>query len=401
MPIRLLHTRDLTFKDCRGTRIPRYAILSHRWRDPEISYQDFMERQSNRGHRQVGFHQGHDKVKKFCEMASERGFDYVWIDTCCIDKKSSAELTEALNSMWEWYRRSDECYAFLWDLPNLQRTRGQPSTPEIDKALRASDWFTRAWTLQELLAPKKLYIVTREWQILGSRDGGLTPILSKITGIAPQYMTGHTDVHSASIATRMSWASRRTATEIEDTAYCLMGIFDVNMPLLYGEREKAFMRLQREIILKSDDESIFAWRDTGRTSGMLARWPTAFADSSHVVVLSVSPALRLHYHLSNKGLELQVPRNEIEPREIKPARDDFVYEAAPMFVNKAGSKTVHLACEAVSNERESSRRIIGIQLRSQGHAWHRVHCDKWEEVRQTPMRSETSKAKYYVTQPGM
>ncbi|KAK5116789.1 hypothetical protein LTR62_007463 [Meristemomyces frigidus] len=110
----------------------------------------------------------------------------------------------------------------------------------------------------------------------------------------------------------MSWAARRTATEVEDTAYSLFGLFNVNMPLLYGEREKAFMRLQREIIARSDDESIFAWRHSQGSYGMLAPWPSAFADSGHVATLKIDPAIRLHYHLSNKGLELRVPRNLLD-----------------------------------------------------------------------------------------
>ena len=146
------------------------------------------------------------------------------------------------------YKRATVCFAYLKDTSN------EASLDDTD------DWFTRGWTLQELIAPKKMYFYNKEWQRIGNKDS-LRTTLSKITGIDERVLSGVRGLGKCSIAQRMSWASKRQTKRIEDIAYCLLGIFDVNMPLLYGEREKAFMRLQEEIIRQSPDESIFAWQD--------------------------------------------------------------------------------------------------------------------------------------------
>jgi hypothetical protein len=154
--------------------------------------------------------------------------------------------------MFRWYQRAAVCYAYLFDVLNS-------STAEQAKLdFYNSRWFTRGWTLQELLAPLRVTFFTRDWGYLGTKID-MTAVLADITGIS-ELALSNSNMDGFSIAQRMSWASKRVTTRSEDIAYCLMGIFDVNMPLLYGEGgEKAFLRLQEELLRSSDDQSLFVW----------------------------------------------------------------------------------------------------------------------------------------------
>ncbi|KAI1769872.1 HET-domain-containing protein [Hypoxylon cercidicola] len=225
-----------------------YAVLSHRWGDEEVSYQDWLTRLSRPD---VRSRDGFRKIQHCCEQAKRDGFDWVWIDTCCIDKTSSQELSEAINSMFQLYRKSSMCYAYLrdYDYDTFDAAR-----------LEKCEWLFRGWTLQELIAPQKLDFYNRSWQRFGSKsDRSVCEAVSELSKIDIEFLLG-ADLESASIAKRMSWASRRKTTRSEDTAYCLMGIFDINMPLLYGEGPKAFKRLQEEIIKAyPTDHSLYAW----------------------------------------------------------------------------------------------------------------------------------------------
>jgi hypothetical protein len=209
------------------------------------------------------------------EQAAKDGLSYFWIDTCCIDKSSSADLSEAINSMYFWYKNARVCYAFLSDVHQI----ADSTIP-----LKASKWFTRGWTLQELLAPTKLVFYSADWHSLGSKDD-LKHQLHSITKIPIEALEG-APLNHFSIAERMSWAANRVTTRTEDIAYSLMGIFDVNMPLLYGEREKAFLRLQQHIIQDSSDQSLLAWKDPSLDSndeiGILARSPKQFEASNNI-----------------------------------------------------------------------------------------------------------------------
>ena len=264
--MRLLHTSTLTLHEFFGDEIPSYAILSHTWGDEEVTLQDLEKGQSKS-------RAGYAKITGCCALALSNGWEWLWIDTCCIDKTSSAELSESINSMYRWYRDSGVCYAYLTDC--FLRWGN------ISDVFCKCRWFTRGWTLQELLAPSTVIFYDRDWCEIGTRSS-LTPQISIVTGISSQDMA---DPQSASIAAKMSWASRRQTSRVEDMAYSLLGIFDLTMPLLYGEGHNAFKRLQYELIgVRSDDESIFAWKhDDPRPSGMLAQSPAAFADSGDIV----------------------------------------------------------------------------------------------------------------------
>jgi hypothetical protein len=280
----------------------RYAILSHRWGkdQDEVTFKDMVEKT---GRDKKGF----AKIRACGEQAQRDGFKFFWVDTCCIDKSSSAELSESINSMWRWYRKSGICYAYLDDVP------AGVSIQERIEALTASKWFTRGWTLQELLAPCKLVLYNSAWEDIGSKDHlahGMR--ISGITGISMRYIgPDPSPISSASIAERMSWASTRETKRPEDIAYCLLGIFDINMPLLYGEGQKAFQRLQEEIIKQSDDQSILAWipatDDWDNISGRLfADSPARFKGCGNIIRTDEAVATK-PYSITNKGLHIDLP----------------------------------------------------------------------------------------------
>ena len=291
--MKLIHTRDLRLCEFVEKRIPPYAILSHTWgnHEDEISYTEFVKREQTRDF------DPQSKIVKACQLAWSESWEFLWVDTCCIDKTSSADLTESINSMFRWYSDATICYIYLADV----RIHARPDEGSY-KRFRESRWFSRGWTLQELLAPSKAIFLDKDWEIIGTKES-LCKHLTKITGIADYHLFHH---ESASVAQKMSWASHRTTTRTEDLAYCLLGIFNVNMTLIYGEGENAFRRLQEEIIRNSTDQSIFAWAaESGQTwKGMLAKNPLAFRFASRIIPLSsISPS---SYTISNAGLNIRL-----------------------------------------------------------------------------------------------
>ena len=199
-----------------------------------------------------------------------------WIDTCCIDKTSSAEVSRAINAMFGWYQNAKVCFVHLRDV-----TQSFPNFRETAKQMLESDWFRRGWTLQELLAPNEMVFFDRDWLSIRSKRE-LWQVISVASKISPLHLA---NFRTASIATGMSWMSNRVTTEVEDMAYSLLGIFDINMDLRYGKGRKAFFRLQDMIISTSIDESIFAWRsDKLENSGLLAPWLDCFRDSGNTVL---------------------------------------------------------------------------------------------------------------------
>ena len=177
------------------------------------------------------------KIRHACRIARENGYRYIWIDSCCIDKASSSELSEAINSMYRWYCLSTVCYAYLADVPPGKDSR------EEESAFRRSRWFERGWTLQELIAPSSVTFLAADWTPIGSKHI-LADLIEDIAGIPDEALLHAQSLDEFSVAQRLSWAARRETTRVEDRAYSLLGIFDINMPTLYGEGELAFRRLQ-------------------------------------------------------------------------------------------------------------------------------------------------------------
>ena len=297
--MRLLNNITYELEDLTRHQIPAYAILSHRWQTPqeEVSFHDHIAgaKRNSTGWR---------KIRDSCQMALTQDLKYTWIDTCCINKDSSAEESKSINSMFRWYQESSLAFVYLDDVHVSYLT----SEDEI-KQFSESRWFTRGWTLQELIAPKIVKFYNSSWQLLGDKIE-LAKIIADRTRIHVGVLTGEVSHLECSIATRMFWAAGRETTEPEDQAYCLMGLFDVNMPLLYGEGGKAFTRLQESILERSTDQTIFAWSDEYAEKGVLAPSPAAFDTPFSNGLREVSdyfpddPAGD-SYHLGNAGLSIE------------------------------------------------------------------------------------------------
>jgi hypothetical protein len=277
----LLNTNTLELQEFNAA-VPPYAILSHTWGNEEVAFKEMRKYRES-----VQNKSGFLKIQQCCVKAKEDGFEWAWIDSCSIDKRSSAELSEAINSMFKWYERAEICYAYLEDVPSADGD-------EKEERLSRSRWFRRGWTLQELIAPKRVQFYAKDWSPLGvksTEDYDFTALISRITGIDPGSLLYLSSLRRTSIAMRMSWAAERETTREEDRAYSLMGIFDVHMPILYGEGlERAFERLQVEIMSKSSDQSIFAWRvdkkdllDPSEGFALLATSPSCFKGSRYTI----------------------------------------------------------------------------------------------------------------------
>ncbi|KAF2162650.1 hypothetical protein M409DRAFT_68951 [Zasmidium cellare ATCC 36951] len=222
-------------------QVPRFAILSHRWypHEQEVSFKEY--RKSLKMHSL-----GHQKISQFCALAQRNGFEWAWVDTCCVDKRSSAELSEAINRMYSWYEQAEVCYAFLGDVQSID--------------WKKSDWWHRGWTLQELIAPQRVFFFDRDCQEISNKKS-MADGIENISGIPVAILRHEKPLTAWTVAQKMAWAARRSTTRIEDRAYSLLGLFKINMPLLYGEGRNAFQRLQIAILQKYPDESIFAWHN--------------------------------------------------------------------------------------------------------------------------------------------
>ena len=228
--------------------VPPYAILSHTWgKDTEeVTFDDF---------RAGGYTKktGYRKIQFCGEQAARDGLQHIWVDTCCINKSDYTELSEAINSMFSWYRDAAKCYVYLSDVSKRSDANESFSRSSWKSEFKHSRWFTRAWTLQELIAPDSVEFFSREDERLGDKRS-LEPSLHEITGIPVEVFRGKPPAQ-LSVEERMLWAAKRTAKRKEDEAYSLLGIFGLHIPLIYGEgRENAFIRLEEEISKRSRGE---------------------------------------------------------------------------------------------------------------------------------------------------
>ncbi|KAI4958412.1 hypothetical protein J4E86_004012 [Alternaria arbusti] len=304
--MRLLNVNTRQLWEFFGDAIPPYAILSHTWGKDEVSLEDL----SREGHQQK---QGYAKIEGCCQQANKDKHSWVWVDTCCIDKTSSAELSEAINSMYRWYENSEVCYAYLRDVPSGADVYAQGS------AFRKSRWFTRGWTLQELLAPRRIEFYDTDWTPISfsMKDTSdymikvnYAKLLSDITFIDKDIF--HPLVHTenpVSAACVFSWMARRSTTRVEDEAYCLLGLLNINMPLLYGEGKKAFIRLQQAILSSSDDISLLTWGYNcllTHEQSCLARSPVQFLGYPKESKFPDQRILRTHTTVTGRGLHIEL-----------------------------------------------------------------------------------------------
>jgi len=298
------HTKELEF--IQNPDEGSYAILSHTWGDDEVSFQRYQQGIPT-GYTGPGL----QKILKTCELALMRGLPYSWVDTCCIDKLSSAELSEAINSMFKWYQDAAVCFVYISDV-GAEESFGQ--------AFATCRWLKRGWTLQELIAPRHVEFYDAAWNNRLSKAESRN-FLSTCTGIDCDVLEDSANLSRIPVARRMSWASMRKTTRIEDAAYCLMGIFDIHMPMIYGEGKKAFMRLQEEIAKQSCDFSLFAWTSNvsageemdeifsktnhGEFRGIFARSPSEFYNSGNINLGQAGGLMEREFTITNKGVRME------------------------------------------------------------------------------------------------
>lgn len=319
--------------DFYGSAMPagsEYAILSHCWQVPEkgekeVHFKDIKKFMTMKPKKrdEIRRRDGYRKILDTCRRANADGFHWAWVDTCCINRESSSELSEAINSMFQWYANSQLCYVYLQDVEDaLPTERDEEKFPESGGWPK---WFTRGWTLQELVAPRTVHFFNRHWSFIGDKEG-LADNLKTITRIPRSVLKHGIGFPRPSAAQILSWAADRRTTRVEDIAYSLLGLLGVNMPMLYGEGTKAFQRLQEEIIRRSNDLSIFAW-DPGarvpRTTSVLADDPTCFRGCHNIKKVEFDEFIRelkevipeedLHqarlqtFSVTNGGIQIWLP----------------------------------------------------------------------------------------------
>lgn len=336
-----------TERDWVDGKLPPYAILSHTWATgvgpSEVTYQDYMT-----GREAATRNLNWAKIDGAIEVtqAGQERLNYLWIDSCCIDKTIDSELSESINSMFRWYSEAVVCYTHIADLECQLAASVKKGAVNHDSRLsereknhlRNCKWFTRGWTLQELIAPPRVEFFDKNWTGFGSRNE-LSDILSDITGIDQEVLQDPVNPMSRrdpgailrrmTVAKRMSWAQSRQTSKTEDIAYSLLGIFDVNMPMLYGEGAKAFIRLQKEIMVSNNDLTLFAWqvmppeqREKSDASpptirGILAESPREFANAGDLL-LSDRAKFNPDFAITNKGLKITT-----QLRKIPDQREDL------------------------------------------------------------------------------
>ena len=316
--MRLINTKTYLiekFDDPSNAPSSGYAILSHTWAlkpHKELELEDI--RTAGTDVAKANVVQREPKVRETCKLAQTSALSHAWIDTICIDQNSSSDKSEAINAMYRYYQDAKICFTHLFDVDGhgITLTDPNPNQPDTDdmKAVRKefadARWFKRSWTLQELLAPPRLLFYDKNWNLLGSRND-LCNTIAGITRIEPGVLQDAQQIWACSIAKRMSWAAGRETRRPEDKAYSLLGIFGVNMPMIYGEGDRAFIRLQEEIIKISDDHSLFTWStsEDRNNSALLARSPDPFKGCTNITRVLFHTG-NYPYSINNRGISMQL-----------------------------------------------------------------------------------------------
>ncbi|KAH8898943.1 HET-domain-containing protein [Thozetella sp. PMI_491] len=368
-----------------------YAILSHTWGDDEVSFQDMADLDAASGKA------GWAKIEKTCEMAVNDGYSYAWVDTCCIDKSSSAELSEAINSMFLWYLKSAVCYAYLEDLPAAPPNDGSDEWQDparLRAYLAPCRWFTRGWTLQELVAAKNILFYNSSWDFVASKRF-LEPVLADITGVDSIVLEDNDTLPEIPVGKKISWVSRRQTKRVEDMAYCILGILDVNLPPLYGEGSKAFVRLQEELAKGSNDLTLFAWQQSGVDSliyqfrGIFAHSPSEFQCCSALRTQPTSFDRDSEFTLTNRGV--RIAQNLFIPESQQP--EDSTHHRI----------VLSLDCMECSERTEFRPKWVGVSLRRFGAIYLRefpdnfFYFDAWAESRRPSTRTNGEREVAYIS----
>ncbi len=389
---------------------PRYSILSHRWAEEEITFQNFNQYKdllhSMKSSGQVELPSGSTALNVQVLMSSIHKVvgackqtraatgnqltpaNYIWIDTVCINKEDGDETRLAINSMFRWYAEADMCFVYLADVIwyNPQDSINQ---------FRASQWFRRGWTLQELIASRNIQFFDRDCRYMGSKTD-LADIISAASEISPQHLLG--DFRTASLGQKMSWLARRETKYIEDRAYCMLGIFGVFLDPRYGQGDREFARLQIEIVKTWDkttpfDETLFAWTtDKVVSSGLFAPAPSCFENCSDVVFVpgftkgrgtiatgafweSTAPVgISLD---DSQQLTVQVPYSHGLPKWVYLLTCGILAWCTMLpkdaFEKTRGSRNVQLNCWRRLNDGSFQAAQVSMQKYPTG-IWQRVNC---------------------------
>ncbi|KAI6007493.1 hypothetical protein EDC04DRAFT_2611339 [Pisolithus marmoratus] len=349
-----------------------YAILSHALQAGETVYFHQVGTES------VRMQPGYEKVETCCEPARQGGLKYIWTDTCCANANNSAAYTETTTLAYTWYQQAHVCYTYLDDVDGSEDSREKHST------FKRSRWFRLTWTLGELSAPK--HVLLRERLDNDRNEGRPFECIHRDALEYPER------VPCFSIATRMSWARGRTSTKHEDRVYALMGLFGVNLPILYGEGEtRTFLKLQNEILKTTDDQSIFAWHSAGgastsseyHSSGLLADTSKCFADCGNIQQIPYDQWSRYcAEHFCSKNAAY--PQLDILPscrgvQATLPVRQRGLGGGLDALLACARGPAVWNGSEYVADLNKADP--IYIRLRKSHHGYERVDKDHLESVR--------------------
>ena len=264
--------RTKVLEYCADERNTKYAILSHWWQEgKEVGYEEMVGLAEMDQMKREEIHEltGYQKILQSCKQAKKDGYKWLWVDTCCIDKRSSAELSEAINSMYRWYENSMVCYVYLHDV-NGSSFPTEPDTTRYPTSDGWLEWFSRGWTLQEMIAPSNVWFFNKDWKPIDNKKV-LEHTLACITQVPECILTDGLSSNCPCVAQIISWATDRTTSRDEDRAYSLLGLLNMNMPMLYGEGKKVFCHLQEEIMHTSNDKSIFVWGCSRQDQGSPAK----------------------------------------------------------------------------------------------------------------------------------
>ncbi|KAI9148005.1 Vegetative incompatibility protein [Paramyrothecium foliicola] len=394
---------------------PPYAILSHRWVGDEVVFANFedVDRQALRtpvARMRAGMTDREKSLYKIagaCQTAQQEGqngagqtdsIKHIWIDTVCINKVDMQEYSIAINSMFRWYTAASICYVHLHDV----EWRGEHDAESM-RQFKESEWWTRGWTLQELVAPTNLHFYDASWRHIGTKQS-LADAVALASGISREHLSG-SDWEKASLAQKFSWQSRRSTTLIEDRAYCMLGLLPgINMDARYGEGEKEFMRLQA-IIFDSwphnepFDESLFAWKsDKYEYSGLFAPAPGCFKESGDVVFL---PALARPRRLPEVREGKGSPGIVIDPQwnvemniysifwvpiivHLLTGGVTFCYPLIPALLTYKGKEEHSVVLNCWKKDNDGEPRCLSIAVEKEDGTWRRVDCGtlKWSNQKE-------------------
>ncbi|KAK7965197.1 hypothetical protein PG988_010201 [Apiospora saccharicola] len=288
--MRLIDCETLELKEFNEIDVPEYVILSHTWGSEEVSFEEMTSPAKGRHRAKEGFH----KISLFASVAARHDFRYIWVDTCCIRKDSSSELSEAINSMYTWYKNARRCYVYLNDVDS-----------DSEEEFKRCRWLSRGWTLQELIAPEDVFFYSKHGEMLFAKEHRLGE-LSALTGISQEHCV----------------ENEMGGKEGNDEArgYGLLFAWDTRCQYadaLWRGGQKAFIRLQEEVMKRSDDQSLFLWKKKEESYttylGLLAPSPREFVDSPDVVFAENFFEDR-PYSSTNKGISIRL--------DLVPSRPD-------------------------------------------------------------------------------